>query len=791
MKTHYNVNGFSSVQTLLEHVSKAQPCLHCGKPDWCYRVGELSVCKRGAEPAKGWKKTGKADKEGGFYYSLEQQTSYFVGSKKYLPYPTKQTKPKLALLSNLPNDIPQYETKYNCRTIWYEYASHLKVRRIEWLEDDTWKKEPPKPFSLVDDEWQISKGGFEWPAYRLSEAKQQGKGKWLLMVEGEKCVEFARGVGIASTTLQGGSWTETNIEALIIELKRSEVQGLVYWPDHDTEGERKRDKVQAIAERLQFPFATVQSLEVWPEMPEKGDIADWIEAFPELNLNDRVERILEVLEFPQPNIEEEEFDQEPELQITQLVVNALYSDVPWICVKGKLYHWERNYYKYSDDDNEELRITTFLNQYQVVIKGGKVSYPYAKPSESVKCLEWVKKIKVVSIDKCNPPGINCTNGILQFNWELQSNYPHPIPKPLLVPHSPDYYYLFEPLVTYDPKANSPDCDRMLSALDEPQREVFLRTIAASLDVPTVRKFKGRFVRGLLLKGNGNNGKDTLREATAILYGYSGLTGLSLNDFKAYDDGRKFALASLENSRVNWASENASTRRIDKLDALKQSITGEGIHIERKHVDAYQKVINAVFLFNVNDIPNLQGAQEAILSRYAVLLFNKTYKKGARAGQGEIEADPRFKYDRDWMISTVMPTFLNRVIKALQDLMRDWIDYSCTEQALKDIQIHNSHLYEFAQDVGLVEQPGSIVTAKELWLKLEQWYIATGTLELIDLGNGNFKRTWYEQANPRDKNVTYVNQVIPRILELFPKCKKIHISQVNCYGISGLIFETPS
>lgn len=50
-------------------VSADKPCLYCGKPDWCYRVGELSACKRGAEPALGWEKTSKADKDGTPYYA--------------------------------------------------------------------------------------------------------------------------------------------------------------------------------------------------------------------------------------------------------------------------------------------------------------------------------------------------------------------------------------------------------------------------------------------------------------------------------------------------------------------------------------------------------------------------------------------------------------------------------------------------------------------------------------------------------------------------------------------------
>lgn len=96
-----------------------------------------------------------------------------------------------------------------------------------------------------------------------------------------------------------------------------------------------------------------------------------------------------------------------------------------------------------------------------------------------------------------------------------------------MPHSPALYYIYQPTATYDPGAEPTYCNQMLEALDTPQQEIFLRTIAASLDLPTVRKYRGRLVRGLLLKGEGNNGKDTLRGCVAAMYGNQGITGCTL------------------------------------------------------------------------------------------------------------------------------------------------------------------------------------------------------------------------------------------------------------------------
>ena len=66
----YNYHDYSETSgKSLVRVSKNNPCPHCGKHDWCYSIGDLSVCKRDHEPAPGWEKTSKCDGEGSFYYA--------------------------------------------------------------------------------------------------------------------------------------------------------------------------------------------------------------------------------------------------------------------------------------------------------------------------------------------------------------------------------------------------------------------------------------------------------------------------------------------------------------------------------------------------------------------------------------------------------------------------------------------------------------------------------------------------------------------------------------------------
>ncbi|MBD1921969.1 DUF3854 domain-containing protein [Microcoleus sp. FACHB-831] len=472
---------------------------------------------------------------------------------------------------------------------------------------------------------------------------------------------------------------------------------------------------------------------------------------------------------------------------TQTIVKMLYKDDPqrpWICVGDKFYQWDGTYYQEADFEEQEIKVTEFCNAYITFTKDGQPTAPYANPESFNKAIAWIKQRLRVPGRIINPPGINCTNGVLQLSWS--GTAPFMVPTWKLVPHSPDMYYIYAPGVEYNPDADTTHTDRMLECLDAPQRDIFLKTIAATLDLATVRKNKGRVVRGLLMKGLGSNGKDTLREAVKALYGNIGMTGCSLNDFKAYDNGRKFPLKKLVGSRVNWATENATVARLDALQSLKAFLTGDTLSCEGKGVDEVEYTPGGVGIFNCNDTPNLKAALEAITSRWGILTFNKTYKIGANPRLGEIEADPRFKYDGSFLQDKVLSAFLNYVLDALVRLMTEGIDYSCTIKDLLEIQAENSHLFQFCQDVRLGYVADCRTSAGELWERLKQWYEANGTLTYEEGSNGRRKSIWVDQAKSSDRNVKGPNQVIPRFQKLFPKAKRI-VFEDGRMGLSGIGF----
>ena len=460
----------------------------------------------------------------------------------------------------------------------------------------------------------------------------------------------------------------------------------------------------------------------------------------------------------------ENFGDRPALGYTEVVALNLYSGDDWICVAGKLHRWTGTHYEERPDELELRRISSYLRSYRTVSRG-KVGYYHANGACADAALRWVKMSKAVPANLVNPTGaLNLKNGVLVLDWSGH----HPSWE--LHPHNPDKWkFTYPPLYDYNPDANPEHCDRLLAALEPGEREIFLRIIAAAIDLPEIRKRKGRIIRTALLWGDGNNGKDALREAVGYLFGAVGLTGCTFQDFQQYDQGRKFPLAVLEYSRINWSSENCSRLPLDALESLKLVISGDRLDIERKSQDSYSVVPNCICLFNLNGLPNLKANSEAIKSRYVVLSLKKTFKLNADPAKGELEADPRFKYDPQWVKDAILPALLNQVLSALQRLAIEGVDYTPTLGTIEEIQRQNCHLLQFCADTGLEYAPGEYVEVSIIWERLEKWYVENAFLDIDDSG-AKVKRIWAEPPIPGDKLVKASNQIRERFLQLFGRCK---------------------
>jgi len=463
--------------------------------------------------------------------------------------------------------------------------------------------------------------------------------------------------------------------------------------------------------------------------------------------------------------------------------DALYSDGHYVSIGGLLYRFTGSYYEELNESSEKRRIGGWLKTYSEKVKGVWVKNRADTASVNA-VFNWVVNQTAVDPVQVNPGGLNCSNGVVKIN---------PDGSHLLVPHDPKQVYTYVGC-KYDPHIDLTDGDRLLECLEPSQREIFLRTAAAALNLKLVRsKLTGRGVKGLLCHGEGSNGKDTLRAVLAAVFG-RGMTGRSLSDFKSYDMGRKFALAGIEGSICNWASENTAKVDLDNIQSLKQFITGDPIDIERKGKDSYEYKSNAIFFANCNKLPSITGGTSAIDDRYGILRFDKTYVRNAIAAEGQLEADPRFKDDEKFILEQVAPAMLNKLLERLPLLLSEGIDYKATKDAMQKAQEESRHLWQFVRDVGIEVQTGGRIYVKDLWEKLQEWYQAAGILELEYTEKGREKLIWHDLSNKYDAPVKAINQVLGRFSEIFPKIQKRQHTEGNSldprksqWYLSGIAF----
>ena len=739
---------YSNSRGKFVRVTKDTPCPHCGKPDWCYFLGELSVCARDNEPASGWQKTSKQDDNGNYFYAPESVKVVSPKGKTEYYYPDREGNPliKVVRIDDGKGGKKVYQNYWNGKK-WQKTLKNCDENKV--------------------------------PIYRYQEIRKAiaSNAVYIFIVEGEKCADKLWELGLPATTTKQGliHWLPEHSEDL------KEARNIVLCPDRDRPGLNKMLKIGEYLRLIDCSIAWLlapPSDFFWQNLPDnKGaDIADWIAT--EVTALDIVNQIKH--DFPlQPEVKTEDKPtiKKTEDNFTQKAYNALYSESSYISIASELYSWNGNFYERVAESTEKKRIALWCQSTPIAKRGGGYRYGLANTSKVEEIYKWAVLLNAVDPSEVNPPGINCKNGVVEIVWDGKQ------PSFRLQPPSSDRFFTYCSDIEYDPNADPTMCDRLLAALEAPQREIFLKTIAASFDLEKVRKYNSGNIKALLLQGTGSNGKDSLWQAVAAIVGET-MTQISFSDFQEYDKGRKFNVARLEAAKICWASENSEYISLDNVQVLKQAITGEKIAIEQKNAPAYLMDTNAVFLFNVNQAPLITAGLEAISRRYAVVDFNKTYCKDANPALGQLEADPRFRYDVEFLNTEVAPALLNYLLAAFQALVKEGIDYSSCDSSLERIKKSSNHLWEFADDIGLIPDPNGQVYVQEIWEQLREWYLEN---DILTIENGH--NYWQPPIRKGDEYIKASRLLYTRLKDIFPHVTKTNSTTGNIKNkaiITGIV-----
>jgi predicted P-loop ATPase len=245
-------DGSGSVKATLTYPS---PCPHCGKNNankWCYEVGELSVCKRDAEPASGYIKTNKTDKDGTPYYAPEQ---------------TKKARPKGI------NDYIYTDTDGNplIKVVVVRPGRGNREKDVyqEYWGGVCWVKAKDFPSEQKEDYQK------RVAVYRYIDClKALSDNHHIFWVEGEGVSDALWELGIPSTTTIGGSG---KYRAYGNHSKGFYPDRVVLCPDRDQPGLKHMEEIALDYPEADWLYAPPSDF-YWSHLPKNGglDLKDWI-----------------------------------------------------------------------------------------------------------------------------------------------------------------------------------------------------------------------------------------------------------------------------------------------------------------------------------------------------------------------------------------------------------------------------------------------------------------------------------------------------------------------------------
>jgi phage/plasmid-associated DNA primase len=459
----------------------------------------------------------------------------------------------------------------------------------------------------------------------------------------------------------------------------------------------------------------------------------------------------------------EEFHLRIEAKFANSVTGSLEE---WITVCGNTFKWKGTHFERVPDEilkelitNEARGIVHYEND------DNRAVHPFLNSQGIITAFNWIKLVTTKDPALVNPTGyINCRNGVVHIQLDGTK------PQVTLEPHAPEkHYFLEEPGFSYDPRADRTHAERLLECVDgEGPRRLLLQVLSGALAIDELRKL-GHRIPALLLLGEGENGKDTLRSLLELIFGKAAVASISLSDWRGFDEGQgrgRFNVHQLSGARLAIASENKANLKLDNLEELKKAITGDPLIVEQKNRDPLRIEPKAAFLFFMNKPPLLDGGSAAIRSRYGVINMPYSYSTNPRRGQKQ--ADPRFKFDQEWVAAKVLPALLNIMIEALGESAANGIDLQSCTDAMQTLKEETSHLHSFLRDSTYeLGNPEDFVELMAVYQELQEWYKAQGWKTF----NSRAAEWVFIEDGDGDKPVK-TNRLLPkRLNDLFPSVRR--------------------
>jgi len=570
------------------HTSKDEPCRHCGKPDWCYRIpnSPLEVCKRpglwvSGEPAKGYFKTSKMDNDGA-------NSAYFLAPISQ----QKQPRPKQR------------------REWYYENKSGEIVVKVVRVDDGNGEKKIWQEH-YQNGRWVAGLGDIKREDISVYQSREvmlaQLTNSSLFIVEGESCADKLRELKLLATTNIGGSgkWTDSD---------SSDVKGaqLIVCPDRDKPGVKhfleiyKRHPDAKVL--LPYPDSPL-----WDNLPDSGglDVADWIEEY-HVSKDDILGQAMNITPELIERLERQ-FDSIDSLDVTDIKAPVSSSNRA-----GKIPKADKIAVEIAEDYQDKL---AYNNE-----NGCWMFYGLENPGVwQVITNEIAESIISKELDSRGVTGYGSHNYVLnilkkircilvQRVWDEASSSDYlPFQDKVLelktgkvIEHSPGFRFTWSLPRNYDENAN--DWTLIQSWLDEVTGgKQELKDIITCF-CNAVLKGRYELQKVLFTTGQGGTGKTTLQNLIVELIGIRNTNITSLSEFC----GNRFETANAYGKRLTiFPDEDKYSGNLQRF----KDLTGGGwLKVERKGKDVERKYKYTGMVMMASNFPVFVGEQSSAIKR---------------------------------------------------------------------------------------------------------------------------------------------------------------------------------
>ena len=352
----------------------------------------------------------------------------------------------------------------------------------------------------------------------------------------------------------------------------------------------------------------------------------------------------------------------------------------------------------SDKDNQEKRTTLKVNRSQI--------------SNVIQALEGMTLVPAdLEMPAWLGPSLNgqpsyvaMQNGLVDLNALLRGE------TKVLRPHSPDWFSPVCLPYAYAPAARCPRLAAFLKQVFEGDSEriaFFQEWVGYLLTSDTSHE---KFV---IAVGEGDNGKSVAFEVVTALLGEDNVSHVPLELF-----GQRFQLGSTIGKLANIVSEIGEGKTAEGL--LKQYVSGEPVHIDRKNKSPLDVPPTARLMFSTNTLPRFRDRSRGIWRRVIPLPFRVVIP----VNQQDRELADKLKAE--------LPGIFNWVVEGLRRLRTQgrFTDPKVCRAALSEHQLDSNPAQRFLNEY-FVRRPGASLACSYLRQQYRSWCEEEGYHALDD------------------------------------------------------------